>query len=72
VSSVTADPPRARDRSRAVPDLAERMRLISTFGAVLRTERGGLHLTQQQLADAAGLHRRSIDHLENGGGDQAR
>jgi len=55
-----------------VPDLAERMRLISTFGAVLRTERGGLHLTQQQLADAAGLHRRSIDHLENGGGDQAR
>ncbi len=72
MSSVTADPPRARDRSRAVPDLAERMRLISTFGAVLRTERGGLHLTQQQLADAAGLHRRSIDHLENGGGDQAR
>ncbi len=36
----------------------------ATFGAVLRLERG--HATQQQLAAAAGLDRRSIDRLENG------
>jgi len=40
------------------------MRLTSGFGAVLRVERG--HVTQQQLADAAGLDRRTIDRLENG------
>lgn len=40
------------------------MRLRSGFGAVLRVERG--HVTQQMLADAAGLDRRSIDRLENG------
>ena len=40
------------------------MRLTSTFGAVLRLERG--HWTQQRLADAAGLDRRTIDRLENG------
>ncbi len=49
-----------------MPDRPERHRLTSTFGAVLRTERGALHVTQQQLADAAGLDRRSIDRLENG------
>ena len=47
-----------------MPDRAERVRLASTFGAVLRVERG--HGTQQQLADAAGLDRRTIDRLENG------
>jgi transcriptional regulator with XRE-family HTH domain len=40
------------------------VRLRSTFGTVLRLERG--HATQQQLADAAGLDRRSIDRLEQG------
>jgi len=40
------------------------MRLTSGFGAVLRVERG--HVTQAQLADAAGLDRRTIDRLENG------
>jgi len=61
----TGDPSRARDRRHAVPDRAEQLRLTSTFGAVLRLERG--HATQQQqLADAAGLDRRSVDRLENG------
>jgi len=40
------------------------MRLTSGFGAVLRVERG--HVTQAQLADAAGLDRRTVDRLENG------
>jgi len=60
----TGDPSRARDRRHAVPDRPERMRLTSGFGAVLRVERG--HVTQAQLADAAGLDRRTIDRLENG------
>jgi len=47
-----------------VPDRAEQVRLASTFGTVLRLERG--HVTQQQLADAAGLDRRTVDRLENG------
>jgi len=47
-----------------VPDRAERVRLLSTLGVVLRLERG--HWTQQQLGDAAGLDRRTIDRLENG------
>ncbi len=47
-----------------MPDRPERMRLTSGFGMVLRLERG--HWTQQQLADAAGLDRRTIDRLENG------
>ncbi len=42
----------------------ERLRLASTFGAVLRLERG--HATQQMLADAAGLDWRTIARLENG------
>jgi len=55
---------RARDRRHAVPDRAEWVNLAATFGMVLRVERG--HWTQQQLADRAGLDRRSIDRLENG------
>ena len=47
-----------------MPERAEQGRLRSGFGAVLRLERG--HVTQAQLADAAGLDRRSIDRLENG------
>jgi len=47
-----------------VPDRAEQTRLTSTFGTVLRLERG--HWTQQRLADAAGLDRRTVDRLENG------
>jgi transcriptional regulator with XRE-family HTH domain len=47
-----------------VPDRAEQLRLVGTFGMVLRLERG--HFTQQQLADAAGLDRRTVDRLENG------
>ena len=63
--TATGDPSsRARDRRHAVPDRAEQVRLRSTFGAVLRLERG--HVTQQMLADAAGLDRRSVDRLENG------
>jgi len=58
------DPSRAREGRHRVPDRAERMRLTSGFGAVLRVERG--HVTQAQLADAAGLDRRTIDRLENG------
>ena len=60
----TGDPSRVREGRHRVPDRAERLRLRSTFGAVLRVERG--HVTQQQLADAAGLDRRSIDRMENG------
>jgi len=60
----TGDDSRARDRRHAVPDRAEQLRLRSGFGAVLRVERG--HVTQQQLADAAGLDRRTVDRLENG------
>ncbi len=47
-----------------MPERAEQLRLRSTFGAVLRVERG--HVTQQMLADAAGLDRRTIDRLECG------
>jgi len=56
--------PRARERRHAVPDRAERVNLAATFGMLLRVERG--HWTQQQLGDAAGLDRRTIDRLENG------
>ena len=62
--SDTGDRSRARDRRHAVPERAEQVRLRSGFGAVLRVERG--HVTQAQLADAAGLDRRSIDRLEQG------
>ena len=55
---------RARDRRQAVPDRAERVTLAATFGVVLRLERR--HWSQQELGDAAGLDRRSIDRLENG------
>ena len=58
------DPSRAREGRHRVPDRAERVRLLSTLGVVLRLERG--HWTQQQLGDAAGLDRRTIDRLENG------
>jgi len=60
----TGDCSRARDRRHAVPERAEQGRLRSGFGAVLRLERG--RTTQQMLADAAGLDRRSIDRLEQG------
>ena len=60
----TGDCSRARDRRHAVPERTEQGRLRSGFGAVLRVERG--HTTQQMLADAAGLDRRSIDRLEQG------
>ena len=63
---ATADPSRARDRRHAVPGRPERMRLTSGFGAVLRVERGGAGMTQQQLGDAAGLDRRTVDRLECG------
>ena len=61
---ATADPSRVREGRHRVPDRPERMRLTSGFGMVLRLERG--HWTQQQLADAAGLDRRTIDRLEQG------
>ena len=61
---ATGDPSRVREGRHRVPDRAEQLRLRSTFGAVLRLERG--HVTQAQLADAAGLDRRTIDRLENG------
>jgi len=64
MSTDTGDCSRARDRRHAVPERAEQGRLRSGFGAVLRVERG--HVTQAQLADAAGLDRRSVDRLENG------
>ena len=60
----TGDDSRARDRRHAVPERTEQGRLRSGFGAVLRVERG--HTTQAQLADAAGLDRRTVDRLENG------
>ena len=62
--TATGDPSRVREGRHRVPDRPERMRLTSGFGAVLRVERG--HVTQAQLADAAGLDRRTIDRLENG------
>jgi len=61
---ATGDPSPARVGRHRVPDRPERMRLTSGFGAVLRVERG--RVTQQQLADAAGLDRRTVDRLENG------
>jgi len=64
MSTDTGDCSRARDRRHAVPERIEQGRLRSGFGAVLRVERG--HVTQQMLADAAGLDRRTIDRLENG------
>ena len=60
----TGDPSRAREGRHRVPDRTEQGRLRSGFGAVLRVERG--HWSQQQLGDAAGLDRRTIDRLENG------
>jgi len=62
--TATGDPSRVRVGRHRVPDRAEQTRLTSTFGTVLRLERG--HWTQQRLADAAGLDRRTIDRLENG------
>jgi len=62
--AATGDPAPARVGRHRVPDRAEQTRLRSTFGAVLRLERG--HWKQQQLADAAGLDRRTIDRLEGG------
>ena len=62
----TGDPSRVRVGRHRVPDRAEQVRLRSGFGAVLRVESGGAGMTQQQLADAAGLDRRTIDRLENG------
>lgn len=59
-----APPARERRRELGVPDDAERARLAARFGPVLRSERG--YRTQQQLADAAGLDRKTIDRLENG------
>ncbi len=64
MSSDPDDPSRAREGRNRVPDRAEQILLRSTLGVVLRVERG--HWTQQQLADAAGLDRRTIDRLENG------
>ena len=60
----TSDPSPAREGRHRVPDRTEQGRLRSGFGAVLRVERG--HWSQQQLGDAAGLDRRTIDRLENG------
>ena len=57
-------PARERRRELGVPDDAERARLAARFGPVLRAERG--HLTQQQLADAAGLDRKTVVRLETG------
>ena len=63
-TATAGDPSRAREGRHRVPDRTEQGRLRSGFGAVLRVERGGV--TQQQLADAAGLDRRTVDRLENG------
>ena len=62
VRDKAAPPARERRRELGVPDDAERARLRARFGSVLRTERG--HLTQQQLADRAKLHRVTISRLE--------
>ena len=62
--TATGDPAPACVGRHRVPERAEQLRLRSAFGAVLRLERG--HWTQQQLADAAGLDRRTVDRMENG------
>jgi hypothetical protein len=59
-----APPARERRRELGIPDDAERARLASRFGVVLRTERGPL--TQQELADRATLDRKTIVRLETG------
>ena len=59
-----SDPSPARVGRHRVPDRAEQVRLRSTLGVVLRLERR--HWSQQELADAAGLDRRTIDRIENG------
>jgi transcriptional regulator with XRE-family HTH domain len=64
-SAEPAPPAHERRRELGVPDDAERARLASRFGSVLRTERG--NLTQQQLADRAKLDRKTVVRLENGG-----
>jgi transcriptional regulator with XRE-family HTH domain len=57
--------PPARERRRELgADDAEHARLAARFGTVLRHARG--HLTQQQLADRAKLHRVTISRLEEG------
>lgn len=38
----------------------------SDFGAVIRTRRKGLSMTQQELADSIGVARRVIGELERG------
>lgn len=58
--STPADRSRARERRHDLGEVdeQERVQLAARFGSVLRLERG--HLTQQQLADAAGLDRSTI------------
>ena len=44
----------------------ERAELLSAFGAKLRAVREHLHLSQEEFARIAGLHRNEIGYLERG------
>ena len=69
VHDEPAPPARERRRELGAED-AERARLAARFGTVLRHARG--HLTQQQLADRAKLHRVTIRGWKRGGCGRGR
>ena len=56
----------ARPVNRGLPPPSERERLRVTVGAMLRHERGRLRWSVDVLAEAAGMHPRSLERIETG------